>query len=49
MRKYIKKVSDEKERSRKINKLNALILNRMKIVDYINQKSSELIKLLNRY
>ena len=49
MRKYIKKVSDEIERSYKSSKFNTLILNRIKIVNYIIQKNNELIRLLNRY
>ena len=49
MRKYIKKISDWIKRSCKINKVNALILNRIKIVNYINYKNNELIILLNRY
>ena len=49
VRKYIKEVSNEIEKSCNINKFNALILNRIKIINYINQKLNELIRLLNRY
>ena len=49
MRKYIKEVSDGIKRNRKINKFNALVLNRMKIINYVNQKNNELNKLLNKY
>ena len=49
MKNYIKEVSDGIERNCKINKLNVLILNKIKIVNHINQKNNELIRLLNRY
>ena len=49
MRKCIKEVSNEIEENCKFNKFNILILNRIKIVNYINQKNNELIRLSNRY
>ena len=49
IRQGIKEVSDEREKSCKIKKFNAVIPNRMKIVNYVNQENNKLSRLLNKY